>query len=127
MPDYIESTEDQESIVENSYSTENIDLRTVEDLERELERTRTELITVKKKLKHSQQRTCLLKKRLQTSKEVIAELRREDLITKKAEEMINKTLSDEAREIFQRIINGDAGKKGCEFPPELKSFALTLG
>ena len=126
LADYIESTEDQESIVENSSSTENIDLRTVEDLERELERTRTELITVKKKLKHSQQRTRRLKKRLQTSKEVIAELRREDLITKKAEEMINKTLSDESREIFQRIINGDAGKKGCEFPPELKSFALTL-
>ena len=28
--------------------------------------------------------------------------------------------------MFKRIIEGKAGKKGCKFPPELKSFALTL-
>ena len=120
------SINEQDSGNEGSSNAATDASQNVKHLELQLESANDALVTVKKKLKVTQQRARRLEKRLKTSNEVIAELRKNDMISKKAESVLKGTLSDEARAIFERIANGNAGTKGCEFPPELKSFALTL-
>ena len=61
-----------------------------------------------------------------TLKSVVKELREKKLISENGEEMLQKSFSPELTAILQRLVNRRGSGKGSEYPPELKSFALTL-
>ena len=53
-------------------------------------------------------------------------LKKQQLISPFCEEILNQTVSGIPLELMKRLNDGNSLKKGCRYPPELKSFALTL-
>ena len=81
---------------------------------------------MRRKLKTSLQKNRRLKKTVITSRQIIRDLRKKELISINSEEMLNNVFTDESKAIFKRIANRKGKGKGQTFPPELKSFAFTL-
>ena len=79
---------------------------------------------LEKKLKVSQQKARRLKKKVVSLKSIVKQLREKDLISSACEEMLEKNISGVPTALFKRMAS--KASKGCKYPPELKSFALTL-
>ena len=79
---------------------------------------------LRKKLKTTQQKHAVLKKKVTSLKSIVKELKEKDLITSACEDMLERNFSDVPIALFKRMAS-NAGK-GCKYSPELKAFALTL-
>ena len=107
-----------------SPASNNVD--TLRTLKRYLKRNDIVLESVRKRRKVNQQKNRRLKKKMITLESLIKELRDKDLLSRNGEKMLDKSFSPESKAIFWRIIKRKGLGKGCKYPPELKSFALTL-
>lgn len=83
------------------------------------------VLSLKKKLKVSQQKVRRLNKRNESLKGIVNELKERDLISSACQEMLQRNLNGVPIALFKRITSSKSGK-GCKYSPELKSFALTL-
>ena len=82
---------------------------------------------MKRKLKIAQQRTRRLRKQLDTFQDVIAELKKKNLLTNQAAEEIEASFSSEASSLIKRQLNKSQKKLSVNtYPEELRRFALTL-
>ena len=62
------------------------------------------------------------KKKVWSLKTVVKHLRQKHLISVGCKEILSQTFSGASLDLMKRMTSG----KGCQYPPELKSFALTL-
>ena len=83
-----------------------------------------EIISLKRKLKASQQKARRYKKRNAPLKDIVKQLKKTDLISSACEEMLKRNFSEVPLSLFKRMSSNSG--KGCKHSPELKSFALTL-
>ena len=72
----------------------------------------------------SQQKSRRLKTKVTSLKNIVMQLRKKQLISSSCEKMLKRNFSSVPLAMLKRI-NSKSGK-GCKYPPELKSFALTL-
>ena len=94
-------------------------------MQKQLEKSNTTILPLKKKLKQSQQKSRRLKKKVTDLKGVVKQLRKQNLISSKCEEMLDQTFSWVPLPLIKRMTSEKSGK-GNKYSPELKSFALTL-
>ena len=94
-------------------------------LKKRLDKSSEQILELKKKLKASQQRSRRLKIKVRSLKTVVKQLREKQLISN-CEEMLNQTFSGVPLEMMKRITSGKVSGKGRKYPPQLRSFALTL-
>ena len=95
-------------------------------LKEKLDKSSEQILHLKKKLKASQQRSRRLKIKVKSLKTVVKQLREKQLISSNCEEMLNQTFSGVPLEVMKRITSGKVSGKGRKYPPQLRSFALTL-
>ena len=82
-----------------------------------------------KSIVHNKKRTISrLKKKVSHLKQIIYDLKRKDFISTEASSLLEQSISDVPRSLIQRfILNSRKGKATRKkYPPELRSFALTL-
>ena len=77
---------------------------------------------IKKKLKISQQTIRRLRKRVSNMEGIIKVLKDKQMISDDCKNLLEKSLSGVPLEIIKRMLS----KKADEYPPELRSFAMTL-
>lgn len=94
-------------------------------LKKKLHESNKKIITLKKKLKVAQQKSRRLKTKVTSLQSVVSQLREKNMISTSCEEILKTTFSDMPLAVMKRISSGKSGK-GCKYPPEIKSFALTL-
>ena len=81
---------------------------------------------LRKRLKTSLQKSRRLKLKVQSLKTVVSHLKKKQLISTNCEQMLNQTFSGVPLALMKRMTFGKKSGKGIKYPPELKSFALTL-
>ena len=59
-------------------------------------------------------------------KTAVKHLRKKQIISSSCEEMLKQSFSGASLDLMKRMTSGKINGKGCKYPPELKSFALTL-
>ena len=94
-------------------------------LKKQLEESHDKISQLKKQLKTAQQKSRRLKKKVSSLKTVVKHLCQKNLISSSCEESLSQTFSGASLELMKRLTSGRLGK-GNTYPPELKSFALTL-
>ena len=67
-----------------------------------------------------------LKKKVKSLEDVIAGLRKQNLISEHLEEHLSEKFSGMSLEIFKRMMKCKKTGHGTKYSPELRSFALTL-
>ena len=95
------------------------------ELHQQLNESNEKVFSLKRKLKVSQQKSRRLKKKVTSLKTIVRQLRQDNLISSNCEDMLNQTFSGLPLSLMKRMTNKKTGK-GRTYPPELKSFALTL-
>ena len=93
-------------------------------LKKQLSIINEQVISLKKKLKVSQQKSRRMKIRVKSLKTIVKQLQEKQLISSSCEEMLQRHFSSVPLAMLQWM-NSKSGK-GCKYSPELKSFALTL-
>ena len=132
------SPKEREAKIEHPVETvETVDLtpeiraddspRKVEKLKKKLERNEIRIKKLRSKIKTHQQQSRRLKIKVKQLKTVIRHLKKQNLISENCEEFLSQNFSGIPLSIMKRIVKtkGKSGK-GKAYPPELKSFALTL-
>ena len=109
--------------VEHSYVTVESPRR----LKRKLNVSNDKYCLLRKKLKIERQRTSRLKKRVTSLQTVVDNLQKQNLVHDRCVELLEKTYSGVPLEVMKRIVQ-HKGKKLTRkaYPPELRAFALTL-
>ena len=82
--------------------------------------------SLKKKLKSYQAKTRRLKKKVSTLSAVVSELKKEHLISDDCANVLEKTFTGVPRELLKRLATKKVKKNPGAYPPELRSFAMTL-
>ena len=95
-------------------------------LKRELDKTKGQVISLKKKLKTSQQKSRRLKVKVKSLKAVVQCLKKKQLISSSCEQVLKQTFSGVPLALMKRMTSGHKSGKGVKYPPQLRSFALTL-
>eukprot|EP00795_Rhopilema_esculentum_P003236 gene3236-1558_t len=98
---------------------------TFNSLAKKLSSCKSHINLLKKKLKCSNQKSRRLKNNIKSLKSVVKALRNKNMISSNCEERLNKGISGVPLAIIKRLISKKRGN-GCKYPPELRSFALTL-
>ena len=94
-------------------------------LKSQLKKSNEQLVVLRRKLKTQRQKARRLKSKLTSLKGVIKKLKQKNLISDNCQEQLDKSLSGVPKAIMDRLLSNKKGK-GHKYPPELKSFALTL-
>ena len=81
---------------------------------------------MQKKLKNSQRTTRRWRKRVATLTEVVSELKEKNLINNDCATILETTFSGVPREIMKGLVTQMEKKNSGAYPPELRSFAMTL-
>ena len=79
-----------------------------------------------KKLKSSQKKTGRRNKKVSTLAAVVSELKDKNLINNDCANMLEATFSGVPKELMKRLVGQKKRKNLGAYPPELRSFALTL-
>ena len=80
----------------------------------------------KKKLKSSQTKTRRWKKKVATLADVVGKLKEEQLINSQCASILESTFSGVPLELMKRLVTQKEKKNPGAYPPELRSFAMTL-
>ena len=81
---------------------------------------------LKKKLKSSQKKASRLKKKVNTLADVVSKLQEENLINNDCAAILETTFSGVPCELMKRLMTQKEKKNPGAYPPELRSFAMTL-
>ena len=81
---------------------------------------------LKRRLKSSQKKAQRLNKKVTSLQTVVNELKSENMISDDCASMLETTFSGVPLEIMKRIVTHKKKKNPGAYPPELRSFALTL-
>ena len=95
-------------------------------LKRQVDELTDKVKSMQKKLKNSQWRTRKWRKRVATLTEVVSELKEKNLINNDCATILETTFSGVPREIMKRLVTQKEKKNPGAYPPELRSFAMTL-
>ena len=95
-------------------------------LKRQVDELTDKVKSMQKKLKDSQRRTRRWRKRVATLTEVVSELKEKNLINNDCATILETTFSGVPREIMKRLVTQKEKKNPGAYPPELRSFAMTL-
>ena len=95
------------------------------ELQHQLRASKVKIVSLKKKLKVSPQRTGRLKKKVKSLEEIVKQLRQNNLVSSNCEELLNQTFSGVPLALMKRMSAKKSGK-GSKYTPQMKSFALTL-
>ena len=82
--------------------------------------------SLQKKLKRSHQKTRRLKKKVNTLADVVSKLKEENLINNDCAAVLETTFSGVPCELMKRLMTQKEKKNPGAYPPELRSFAMTL-
>ena len=82
--------------------------------------------SLQKKLKRSHQKSRRLKKRVNTLADVVSKLKEENLINNDCAAILETTFSGVPCELMKRLMTQKEKKNPGAYPPELRSFAMTL-
>lgn len=82
--------------------------------------------SLQKRLKSSQQKTRRGNKKVSTLAAVVSELKEKNLIHNECASMLETTFSGVPKELMKRLVSQKKKKNLGAYPPELRSFALTL-
>ena len=82
--------------------------------------------SLQKKLKRSHQKTRRLKKKVNTLADVVSKLKEENLINNDCTAVLETTFSGVPCELMKRLMMQKEKRNPCAYPPELRSFAMTL-
>lgn len=100
--------------------------RDLQKLRRDLQKSNAKVIALQKKIKAQQGKLRRWRLKITSLKTVVKHLKKKQLISPSCEEILNQTVSGIPLELMKRLNDGKPCGKGCRYPPELKSFALTL-
>eukprot|EP00111_Clytia_hemisphaerica_P009768 TCONS_00028644-protein len=89
-----------------------------------LDKGKEKLVKIRKKLEAAQLKNRRLETKVKSLKSVIDELRSRSFISENCEQLLKQHFSGTLLELLMRTKN--TSQKGSAYPPELKSFALTL-
>ena len=81
---------------------------------------------MKKKLQATRMENVRLKKKVKSLESVVQELKSRNLVSDECAEILENTYAQVPKEIMKRIILQKKNKNPGAYPPELRSFALTL-
>ncbi|XP_028416401.1 THAP domain-containing protein 5-like [Dendronephthya gigantea] len=84
------------------------------------------LTNLQNKFKASKQKTRRLKRKVSTLESVVSELRQSNLINSDCAAILETTFSGVPKELMKRLMSQKKNKNPGAYPPELRSFALTL-
>ncbi|KAG1655031.1 DNA transposase THAP9 [Nymphon striatum] len=121
VPNIDISTENKASTHDHSYSINS----SPKTLKTQLNKSHDYISKLNRKLKTQQQKSRILKSKVTTLKQVVKQLKKNNLISDNCQEQLHQSLSGVSLALMDRIISKKKGKGG-KYPPELKSFALTL-
>ena len=82
--------------------------------------------SLQKKLKRSHQKSRRLKKKVNTLADVVSKLKEENLINNDCAAILETTFSGVPCELMKRLMTQKEKKNPGAYPPELRSFAMTL-
>ena len=82
--------------------------------------------SLQKKLKTSHQKSRRLKKKVKTLADVVSELKEKNLINSDCAAILETTFSGVPSELMKRLMTQKEKKNPGAYPPELRSFAMTL-
>ncbi|KAM7286096.1 THAP domain-containing 9 [Ixodes scapularis] len=110
------------STSEHSYA-----VRSPHSLKQKMEDIVCHMEALQKKLKYSQEVARRLKQKVSQVEEILQDLQRQQLISNDATNVLRRTFSSTTLELCLRMLKNSRGKVTREkYPPELRSFALTL-
>jgi len=95
-------------------------------LKRQLEFTKTALDNTQKRLKVSQQRNRRLVVKVKSLQDLLVDLQQKQLLSQQAAENLSASFSTPAMELISRCLKKHSGETLTSYPPEVRSFALTL-
>ena len=81
---------------------------------------------IKKKLQATRMKNVRLKKKVKSLESVVQELKSRNLVSDECAEILENTCAEVPKEIMKRIILQKKNKNPGAYPPQLRSFALTL-
>ena len=82
--------------------------------------------SLQKKLKTSHQKSRRLKRKVKTLADVVSELKEKNLINSDCAAILETTFSGVPSELMKRLMTQKEKKNPGAYPPELRSFAMTL-
>ena len=94
-------------------------------LNHELQKKQKEIEKLRKRLKVAKQKSRRLAAKTKSLKAVVKELRKRNFISENCEEQLKQSLSGVQLALMKRILSGK-NRRGCKYPAQLQSFALTL-
>eukprot|EP00795_Rhopilema_esculentum_P007827 gene7827-13692_t len=94
-------------------------------LNHELHKKQKEIEKLRKRLKVAKQKSRRLAAKTKSLKAVVKELRKRNFISENCEEQLKQSLSGVQLALMKRILSGK-NRRGCKYPAQLQSFALTL-
>ena len=95
-------------------------------LKKKLDKTIDNLTKTKRQLKLAKEKSRRLKKRVTSLKSVVQCLKKRGLISLSCQDQLEQSLSGVPLHIMKRLTSNKRSGRGCKYPAELKSFALTL-
>jgi len=101
-------------------------MSTPRKLKRQLEFTKTALDNTQKRLKVSHQRNRRLAVKVKSLQDLLVDLQQKQLLSQQAAENLSASFSTPAMELISRCLKKHSGETLKSYPPELRSFALTL-
>ena len=96
-------------------------------LKRKMDSVVDRAMLTRKKLKYSHAKVRRLKRKVKSLSDIVADLKKKDIISTGCESVLQSTFSGVSLEIMKRLMNQKSTKlTRSKYPEELKSFALTL-
>ena len=95
-------------------------------LENQMNDLNNKVKNLQKRLKASQQKTRRRNKKVSTLAAVVSELKEKNLINNDCASMLETTFSGVPKELMKRLVSQKKKKNPGAYPPELRSFAMTL-
>ena len=81
---------------------------------------------LKKKLKATRMKNIRLKKKVESLQTVVDELKKKNFVSDKCAILLENTFSGVSRKMMERLVQQKKKKSSSAYPPELRSFAITL-
>ena len=120
------SSKREDITIDKSACDHLYDMKSPCRLKRQVDDLIDKLESQKKKLKSSQTKTRRWKKKVATLADVVSKLKEEHLINSDCATMLESTFSGVPLELMKRLMTQKEKKNPGAYPPELRSFALTL-